>query len=155
MKSLKHLTGILLGAGLLPGAPGTWASLFSLPVIYVTVLLAGNSGLIALVLITSALSFWSAPECVKRYGDDPGVFVMDEAAGQSTTFLFISFSGYLNSDIFILLIGFLLFRFFDILKPLGIHQLQYLSGSFGILADDLLAGVYSCIILQCIFFFVS
>lgn len=155
MKSVKHLTGTLLGAGLLPGAPGTWGSLFFLPVIYITWLTAGSGGLMALLLITSALSFWSAPECVERYGEDPGKFVMDEAAGQSAAFLFIGFSGFLSSDILILMTGFLLFRFFDILKPLGIHRLQELSGSFGILADDLLAGVYSCIILHCIFFFVS
>lgn len=155
MKRVKHLIGTLLGIGQLPAAPGTWASFFFLPVIYFTIWFAGQAGLILLVTVTSALSIWSAPECVRRYGEDPGKFVMDEAAGQSVTFLMIGFTGLAETDSMILLAGFLLFRLFDILKPLGIHRLQDLSGSFGILADDLLAGVYSCIVLHCIFFFVS
>lgn len=155
MKRVKYLTGTLLGIGRLPATPGTWASLMFLPAIYFTIWFAGQPGLILLVAVTSALSVWSAPEAVRRYGEDPGEFVMDEAAGQSVAFLMISFTGMAGTDGMILIAGFLLFRLFDILKPLGIDRLQDLSGSFGILADDLLAGVYSCIVLHCIFFFVS
>lgn len=155
MKSLKFLFGVLFGAGLLPKAPGTWGSLFFLPIIYFISLHFGSiTGISCLVILTSILSLWSAPESVSRFGDDPGQFVMDEAAGQTTAFFLIPFSGYIAYDLSLLTLGFLLFRVFDILKPLGINQLQKLSGSFGILADDILAGVYACIILHCLIFFI-
>ena len=79
---------------------------------------------------------------------------MDECAGQTIPFLFTSFSfatsaSFISSsDLWILATGFLLFRFFDIKKPLGVNQLQNLPGKFGILADDLLAGVYALVVLE-------
>src|SRR5690625_4126955 len=126
-----------------------------LPAIYFSIVFAGQPVLFLLVAVSSALFVWCAPEAVRRYGEDPGEFVMDEAAGQSVAFLMISFTGMAGTDGMILIAGFFLFRLFDILKPLGIDPLQDLFGSFGIFADDLLAVVYSCIVLHCIFFFVS
>src|SRR5690625_6252891 len=124
-----------------------------LPAIYFTIWFAGQPGLILLVAVTSALSVWSAPEAVRRYGEDPGEFVMDEAAGQSVAFLMISFTGMAGTDGMHLNAGFLTFRLFDILKPLGFERLQALSGRFGIFCDDPLAGIYRCIVLHCSFFF--
>lgn len=78
--------------------------------------------------------------------------VIDEWAGQGLTFLFIPFSGDVQSQLLILLIGFIFFRFFDILKPLGIKKLQDLPAGWGILADDLLAGLYALICLKTLIF---
>lgn len=80
--------------------------------------------------------------------------VADEWAGQIIPFVSISFSGNIGDDALLLLGGFLLFRFFDILKPLGINKLQELPGGYGVLSDDLLAGLYALFSLKLIILFV-
>jgi phosphatidylglycerophosphatase A len=80
---------------------------------------------------------------------------MDESAGQIVAFLAIPFHYSLYTDIWILLAGFLLFRLFDIFKPFGIRELEKISGKFGILFDDLLAGVYALICLQMILYVIT
>jgi phosphatidylglycerophosphatase A len=155
MEQIKLYIGTLFGAGLLPLAPGTWGSFFTLPVIYLTALHFQAAGMIILLSIAILLSLWSAPAAVTRYGDDPGRFVMDESAGQIVAFLAIPFHYSLNTDIWILLAGFLLFRLFDIFKPFGIRELEKISGKFGILFDDLLAGVYALICLQMILYVIT
>lgn len=155
MEQIKIFIGTFFGAGLLPLAPGTWGSLFTLPVIYLTALHFKAAGMIILLLVAILLSLWSAPAAVRRYGEDPGRFVMDESAGQIVAFLIIPFHYSLNMDIWILLAGFLLFRLFDIFKPFGIRELEKISGKFGILFDDLLAGVYALICLQVILYVIT
>jgi phosphatidylglycerophosphatase A len=150
MRSFKLSLGTLFGAGLLPKAPGTWGSFFTLPLIYLAFWLAPQYGILLLLIGTSLLSLWTADPAVEKYGEDPAQFVMDEVAGQSLVFIstpFLFNSGY---DLLLLLTGFLLFRFFDIKKPLGINKIQKLHGKFGILADDLLAGLYSLLLLEII-----
>ncbi len=148
MNSLKIWTGTLFGAGLLPYGPGTWGSLASLPLIYLTALYFPVYGIYVLLAGTIALSLWAAPASEKLYGEDPPQFVMDEAAGQTLTFLIVNFHYSFSQDIVILAAGFILFRIFDILKPLGINKLQKLKGKYGVLLDDLLAGFYALIILE-------
>ncbi len=148
MNSVKIWTGTLFGAGLLPYGPGTWGSLVSLPVIYLTALYFPVYGLYFLAFVTIALSLWATPANEQRYGEDPPQFVMDEAAGQTVTFLAVSFHYSFSQDVVILAVGFILFRIFDILKPLGINKLQNLKGKYGVLFDDLLAGLYALIILE-------
>lgn len=155
MNSLKIIIGTLFGAGLLPKAPGTWGSLFSLPLIWVTIVYFPFYGLPVFIVVASLLSLWTAPANEKRYGTDPPQFVMDECAGQAIVFLSTSFYALQGSDLYVLLAGFVLFRVFDIFKPLGIDSLQKLDGKFGILADDLLAGVYALICLELIKFLLS
>jgi phosphatidylglycerophosphatase A len=77
---------------------------------------------------------------------------MDEFAGQAMTFVAISFSGIFSQDLLLLLVGFIFFRFFDIQKPLGVNKLQNLPGGWGILADDLLAGVYAFLCMHGLLF---
>jgi phosphatidylglycerophosphatase A len=115
--------------------------------------MSGNIFLILLfVLITSLLSLWVTSACVEQWGEDPGKLVMDEWAGQALTFISISSTGVLDSDLMILGIGLILFRIFDILKPLGINKLQKYEGGAGILLDDLLAGLYALICLKTLIF---
>jgi phosphatidylglycerophosphatase A len=71
MEQIKLYIGTLFGAGLLPLAPGTWGSFFTLPVIYLTALHFQAAGMIILLSIAILLSLWSAPAAVTRYGDDP------------------------------------------------------------------------------------
>lgn len=153
MKTLKIRIGTLFGAGLLPAAPGTWGSLFILPLIYVSAVYLPVFGPVLLLLITILLSLWSADANVEKFGEDPAQFVMDECAGQTAVFLFVTFQQ-TQTDFIILAAGFLLFRLFDILKPFGINALQKLHGKFGILADDLLAGLYALICLELLIFLI-
>lgn len=148
MKQLKLILGTFFGSGLLPKAPGTWGSFATLPFIYLAFWLHPIYGVIGFVILSSAISLWSTGTCVQKYGDDPGQFVIDEAAGQSLVFLFTSFTFQFNPDLTVLLLGFILFRLFDITKPFGIKRLEQLPGKFGILLDDLAAGFYALLCLE-------
>lgn len=148
--SAKIAAGTFLGTGLLPKAPGTWGSFFTLPLIYASAMISPHFGIPALILITIVLSLWSAGKNIERFGEDPPQFVMDECAGQSLVFLPAAIIFSVIPDLFQLITGFFLFRLFDIIKPLGIDRLQNFPGKFGILADDLLAGLYALICLELI-----
>jgi len=94
-----------------------------------------------------------APAAIAATGKkDPGEVVADEFAGQAVTFLFSPFLGMGTAtprQIFITaLTGFVLFRLFDIRKPWPIRRLEKYPAGWGILADDLLAGVFSLVVLQ-------
>ena len=80
---------------------------------------------------------------------DPSEIVIDEVAGFSVTLFLLSLS-WLN-----LLLGFLLFRLFDISKPFPIRRLERVKGGFGIVLDDLLAGIYANLALRLILLFVA
>ena len=75
---------------------------------------------------------------------DPGQIVIDEVCGYLITMFLISLS--LKN----IILGFLLFRLFDIVKPPPIRRLERLRGGFGIVSDDVLAGIYANLILQLI-----
>lgn len=155
MPQLKPLIGSVFFAGFLPNAPGTWGSFFALIPIYIIGNFTPFYGILLFVLLCSLLTIWVAEDCEKAWGGDPSPLVMDEWAGQAMTFVFITFYDYFLYDLLLLLAGFLIFRFFDILKPLGVDKLQKLQGGFGILMDDLLAGFYSFICLKAIIFFLA
>lgn len=73
---------------------------------------------------------------------DPSYIVIDEVVGSCVTFFCVPLSGYF------LLAGFILFRFFDIYKPCGVVFLEQLPGAFGVVCDDILAGLYALLMLQ-------
>lgn len=142
--STKLMLGTLLGAGYISKAPGTIGSLISLPFIYAAYTWYHLWGLVALALAASLLSLWAAPAAVKELGDDPSEFIMDECAGQTLVFVgSVAFGITLN--FIYLFLGFLLFRVFDIIKPLGIKRIEKFRGKYGILYDDLLAGIYASV----------
>lgn len=152
MNAFKYFLGTGFYSGLIPLAPGTFGSLAVLLIIFGIIQAQLYPLLLVLVVFALAISFWAAPGFEDEFGEDPGQFVMDEWAGQTLTFFAISFSEDAVSNILLLLAGFILFRFFDILKPLGIKKLQKLGGSWGILLDDLLAGFYALICLKTLIF---
>lgn len=152
MKRLKLFIGAGFGSGYIPKAPGTMGSLLALVPIYFLIQ-STNLYLIPLfVLITSLLSLWVSSACEEAWGEDPGTMVMDEWAGQALAFSGILFTENLPTNLILLFAGFVFFRFFDILKPLGIKKLQNLHGGLGILLDDLLAGFYALICLKTLIF---
>ncbi|SFA53410.1 Phosphatidylglycerophosphatase A [Pedobacter suwonensis] len=86
----------------------------------------------------------SADRVEEIWGKDHNRVVIDEVAGMCITLLLIPLKWQYT------LIGLILFRFFDILKPFGIRRLEELPGGWGVMADDVLAGIYANIILQLI-----
>jgi Phosphatidylglycerophosphatase A and related proteins len=80
------------------------------------------------------------------HADDPKQVIIDECAGQFITFFFLPLS--LN----VLVLGFLLFRFFDIVKPYPIYKMEELEGGLGITMDDVVAGVFANISLMAVLF---
>ena len=126
------------GAGLFPLAPGTFGTLGAIPLI----LLVDGLGLLSKALflvVFLAVAVWSAGRCqdlVRR--NDPSEVVIDEVAGFLLTMV------YLPPIWPAIVLGFVLFRLFDILKPYPIRRIEMLRGGFGIVLDDLLAGLYAC-----------
>ncbi len=90
---------------------------------------------------------WSASHCETFWGRDPGKVVIDEITGMFITF------GFIPVNFKILWIGFFIFRAFDIIKPPPIRRLEKLPGGWGIMADDVLAGVYANIVLRLLIYF--
>lgn len=142
--SIKLALGTLFGAGRISKAPGTLGSLLFLPFIYGAYSLHTELGLAVLTITASLLSLWAAPASIEEFGDDPGEFIMDECAGQSLVFVITVAFG-ISLNLIYLFLGFLLFRLFDIIKPLGIKRVEQFHGKYGILFDDLLAGIYASV----------
>jgi len=153
MNDVKKILSTFFGLGLLPAAPGTFASAGAL-VIYLALAYAGAPDLVLLGLLCAAtgLSIWLSPWAKEYFGrDDPRQFVLDEAAGLFLTMLFIpARSVWLAGAI-----GFVLFRFFDIVKPFPIRKAEKAPHNLGIVADDLLAGLFANIILRIIIYFIE
>ena len=132
------------GAGRSPVAPGTVGSLVAIPLIWLWQWLVPNDLITLLaILILSLLGALASSRIARMEGaEDPQFIVIDEFAGQWLALLavpphWLYWVG-----------GFLLFRLFDITKPGWIDRSQHLPGGWGIMADDLLAGLLSFLILQ-------
>ncbi|MBT5955354.1 MAG: phosphatidylglycerophosphatase A [Candidatus Marinimicrobia bacterium] len=140
MKSLSNLISTFFYLGKLPKAPGTWGSLGALLIwslIPETIFFR-----VVLLSITLILGFIACENTLKESDDpDPSYIVIDEVVGLWITLLFVP------KTIFLFILGFLLFRLFDILKPSFIYSVQFLKGSWGVMLDDILAGILSLLIL--------
>jgi phosphatidylglycerophosphatase A len=93
-------------------------------------------------LLFFLLGVKSAKELENEWGHDPAKVVVDEVIGVWIAMLGVPFS-LLN-----LAVAFVLFRIFDIWKPLGIRQMERLPGGWGVMMDDVLAGIYSMILMH-------
>ncbi|MCK8494974.1 phosphatidylglycerophosphatase A [Spirosoma sp. RP8] len=132
-----------LGIGYIPKGGGTVASVACCLVWYW--LAPGDSSFFAPFLITglvTAIGIWSADSVEEQWGKDSYRVVIDEIAGMCLSLLFIPIHE--KS----LLAGLLLFRLFDISKPFGIRKLEKVSGGWGVMLDDLLAGLYTNLLLR-------
>jgi len=133
------------GCGYAPVAPGTAGSLAALGIAIGLVKAAGWKGwhfavLAALIL---APSIWAAGVTARVCGrKDPGMVVVDEVIGQ-----WIALAGAASLNWKTYLGAFTLFRLFDIWKPAPVRQLEALPGGTGIIADDVMAGIYAALVL--------
>jgi undecaprenyl-diphosphatase len=149
---MRRLAASCFGLGRLPLAPGTWGSL---PPTIVFVLMCHFGAatavtsivMAALALAGSVVCVSFAPAVIAATGkDDPREVVADEFAGQSVTFMAVA--AVPTSQLWATaVLGFLLFRLVDIVKPWPIRRFEKLPGGWGVLADDLLAGLYAGIAL--------
>jgi len=132
-----------LGSGLVPFAPGTAGSAVAVGLFWVTTR-SGVAWLPALVFgVLVWAGFWSAAAAARSLGKkDPGAIVIDEFAGQFLALLALPHSWP------VLAAGFVLFRLFDIVKPPPARRLEAQPGATGIMADDLVAGLYANLLLQ-------
>lgn len=135
------------GSGFSPFAPGTagalvaviiWTVLFY--VIPFNILLVATS---LLIVLFTAAGIWSADKLESEWGKDPSKVVVDEMVG-----VWIALLAVPVGNVWYILFAFLLFRFFDIFKPLGIRKMEQLEGGIGVMADDILAGIYSFLLLM-------
>ena len=127
------------GSGLLRVAPGTCGSLAALPFAAAFVLVGGPWLLALATAAAFALGLWASARYAAAGGQpDPGAVVIDEVAGQWLALI------PLPLDPGLYLLAFLAFRLFDIVKPWPVGWAdRSLSGGFGIMADDILAGIYA------------
>lgn len=100
--------------------------------------------LLPVTVLVTVLGVWVSNKVEADWGSDSSKVVIDEVAGMCITLLFVPVT------VKFLIIGFVLFRFFDIVKPLFIKKAEVLPGGWGVMADDVLAGVFANIILQMI-----
>jgi phosphatidylglycerophosphatase A len=142
------------GVGYFPIAPGTWGSAVGVGIYLVLRTVALDLGqlpfllleLITILIITFA-GIWAASK-TERLSDrkDPGKVVVDEVAGQLIALLPITFVSSLSWKSLVI-VSFLLFRCFDIVKPYPARRLEGLHGGLGIMCDDLIAGLYAALVI--------
>lgn len=132
--------------GFFPIAPGTAGSAAGL-LIYAAVRSAHRPSLeIGIIVITLVVGIWAAGVVERALGKDPGPVVLDEVLGMliSLALLNVSITG--------AIVGFFLFRVFDVLKPYPAGRLEHLHGGSGIMLDDAMAGIYANLVLRLLIF---
>lgn len=152
----KRWIATCFGLGWLPVAPGSWGSLP--PALAFGLLMYAGVPAAALVVLAVMLAagcvaciLYAPASIVAKGRDDPSEVVMDELAAQALTFLVLPLlvtRGLCGWECLVLAgFGFLAFRVIDITKPWPIRKLERLPAGWGILADDLAAGVGSAILV--------
>ena len=155
MNKIISIFTTLFGIGYSPIAPGTISSIFSIVFFYFLIKFVSYSFLVIIFLII----LFTSLKLIEKYSNllkshDSSTIVIDEFLG---IFLIILFYDYLKfaNDFIMFLIILILFRFFDILKIFPINWVdKNIKNSFGVVLDDLLAGVYSIIVLYSINVFI-
>jgi phosphatidylglycerophosphatase A len=140
--ALARLLATGLGSGYSPLAPGTAGSAVGLLLFWPLARLPPGAQVAATVLVLLA-GVAAASHVARSLGlEDPGVVVIDEVVGMWVTLLFLPLTPLTAA------FGFLAFRAMDVLKPYPARQLEHLHGGWGIMADDLMAGVYANLLVR-------
>lgn len=151
MTNIQKIIGSGFTCGyLIPKAPGTEGSLVAALTGAMVYWFIGATALHVFLLVSLVAAYWTAPGFIKSYGNDPKFFVMDEWVGQIIalhSLLLLPHDNTHESYVATIVISFVLFRFFDIIKPLGIRKVEKLPGSHGVIWDDIIAGIYTFLTL--------
>ena len=142
------------GVGFLPLMPGTFGSVVGVGLFLGLVEMTGGVVRIGAVLISVVAvtigGIWAASRTEKVMNrKDPGIIVVDEVAGQLLALLPLTLLTR-NPPLLAVIVSFTLFRCFDIVKPYPLRRLEGLRGGFGVMCDDLVAGVYAGVITSVI-----
>jgi phosphatidylglycerophosphatase A len=130
------------GCGLSPRAPGTVGSLGAIP-LYLLVVRGGQPCVAAAAVVVTLVGVWAATVVSRELGvKDPQRVVVDEVAGMLVTMLPMASASWRS-----VLAGFVLFRLFDILKPWPIRRLEALPEGWGIVLDDVAAGMMGAAVM--------
>lgn len=145
MSKLAVAIATWFGCGYFPVGPGTAGSLAAIGIAYGLVRIADwrPFHFAALALIMLPAGIWAASVTAKESkSKDPGIVVVDEVLGQ-----WITLAGATSLNWKSWLAAFCLFRLFDIWKPPPVRQLEALPSGTGIVADDVMAGIYGALVL--------
>jgi len=141
---LPVMIGTGFGAGFWPWGPGTAGSVVATALWFllhaVLPLAVLQAVTVVLILLFTLLGTWATQRLMPFWGDDPSRVVVDEMVGVWVALL-------VADDVWTALLALILFRFFDIVKPLGIRALDRRRGAFWVMADDLLAGLYAAVLI--------
>ena len=142
MQSIGVFCATVAYCGRFPVAPGTVGSGAGL-IVYSLIRMSGSSFIgLAVILVLWMVGVWASTISEKYFETvDPGPVVIDEVVGMLVTLIFLPV-GWIG-----VVVGFLFFRLFDIFKPFPISSLEQLPGGWGIMADDIAAGIYAHISL--------
>ena len=161
-KRIGKLIVTMFGVGLIKYFPGTFASLITALIYYISYTININYFLLILInLFLFVYSVWMINNLEGEFEEiDSKKIVIDEFLGQSIPILFfyiIFYEGSVSNNFFFIIVflSFVGFRFFDILKPYPINYVdKNMKNGFGVILDDLIAGLFTLIVLYiCIFFY--
>jgi phosphatidylglycerophosphatase A len=128
--------------GYAPVAPGTFGSAIGLAVFYAVRHHGSTAIEAATIVVLVAIGLWSATEAEHHFGGiDPGPVVIDEVIGMLITLAFVPVG--IGGAV----VGFFVFRILDVVKPWPARRLEYLPGGFGVVLDDVMAGVYGNLVM--------
>ena len=155
LKKLLLIIGQFFGTGLSPIAPGTAGSFAAAIIFYFFIWDSISNYLgIGLFLLFILVSFFIGIFLLSQLTDkekDPKSFVWDEFVGMWISCIPLTL---VDKDVYLVVLSFLFFRLFDILKPLGIRSLDSKSGEFYVMIDDVIAGIYSACLLILIMLYI-
>ncbi|MCX5812249.1 MAG: phosphatidylglycerophosphatase A [Proteobacteria bacterium] len=125
--------------GYLPGASGTYASILGCIIVYFFTFssFSGNVVFICCLTVCSIVCI----NLLKYDSEDPSYIVIDELVG-----MLVTMAGH-ETNLLNIISGFILFRFFDIIKPYPIRRVERLKGGYGVVADDVLAGIFANLLM--------
>ena len=140
------IIGTGFGSGFSPFAPGTAGALLAVLIWFGISFIVSEICLIwltvALILFFTVMGVWATNRLEPFWGEDPSRVVVDEMVG-----VWIALLAAPAGNVWYALGAFALFRLFDIFKPLGLRRMESFPGGIGVMMDDILAGIYSFVVL--------
>ena len=146
---IATFAGSCAGLGFFPFAPGTVTSLAAAVFFAAVPAFQQLEIAVSAVGVVFVVGLWSAGIMERIYGHDPSQVTIDEVAGQWIALLL------LPAGWFSVVLGFMAFRLFDILKPEPVNVAQKLPGAWGVMVDDLVAGVYANLSVRIVLWLLS
>lgn len=148
LSALAKIIASFFYVGFIPVASGTFGSAAAFSIYFGLIHFPGIAIYLSAILLISAAGIWAAGRAeIDSKIVDPGFVVIDEVAGQLITLFLIPVS-WTNA-----IAGFLIFRLMDILKPFPAGRAEKMHGGWGIMLDDVIAGIYANLVLQVFVYF--